>query len=180
VAAAGLDQRAVATGVGDEHAGRPLHEGLEDDGGEPRAVLVHQVGGHVERPGVVVPRRPHDPEPQRVEDVRPEAAGAHRQRADRVAVVGVAEGEVAGPVRVAEVGPVLEGDLDRLLDGRGAVGGEQEVGAVDRHDRRQRLGQLDDDPVAVAQQRGVGDLVELVPHRLVELGHPVAQRRHPQ
>ena len=54
------------------------------------------------------------------------------------------------------------------------------MGVVDRHDRRQRLGQLDHDPVAVAQHGRVGDPVELVPQGLVELGHPVAEGVHPQ
>ena len=80
----------------------------------------------------------------------------------------------------AEVDPVLEGDLQRLLGGGGAVGGEQEVGSIDGHPRRQCFGQLDGRHVAVAEQRGVGDLVELVAERLVELGDVVAERRDPQ
>ncbi len=100
--------------------------------------------------------------------------------ADRVAVVRAAEREVAGAAGDALVGPVLEGDLERLLDGGGAVGGEQEVRLVDRHPRRQRLGQLDDGPVAVAEQGRVGDPVELLAGGLVELGHPVAEGGDPQ
>ena len=44
----------------------------------------------------------------------------------------------------------------------------------------QRLGQLDHDPVAVAEQGGVGDPVELVADGLVELGHAVAEGGDPE
>ena len=44
----------------------------------------------------------------------------------------------------------------------------------------ERLGQLDHDAVAVAEHRRVRDAVELRPERVVELGDPVAERRHPQ
>src|SRR5260370_19849990 len=54
------------------------------------------------------------------------------------------------------------------------------MGAVDRHHLAQRLGQLDDDPVAVPQLGRVGHPVELVAHGVVELGHPVTQGGHPQ
>ena len=53
-------------------------------------------------------------------------------------------------------------------------------GSSTGHPLGQRLGQLDHDPVAVAEHRRVGDLVELVADRLVELGHPVAERGDPQ
>ena len=54
------------------------------------------------------------------------------ERPDGVAVVGAAEGQVAVAPGDALVRPVLERDLQRLLDGRGAVAGEEEVGLVDR------------------------------------------------
>ena len=95
-------------------------------------------------------------------------------------MVRAAEGEVAIAAGDALVRPVLERDLEGLLDGGGAVGREQEVRPVDGHDRGERLGQLDHGAVAVAEHRGVGDAVELVAERLVELGHPVAERRDPQ
>ena len=80
----------------------------------------------------------------------------------------------------ATVHPVLEGDLQRLLDGRRAVGREQEVRRVDRHERRQRFAQLDDDPVAVAEHGRVRTAVELLADGVVELGHAVTERVHPQ
>ncbi len=105
-----------------------------------------------------------------VEDVGAEAAVAERQRAHGVAVVGVAQGQVAGAAVDALVGPVLEGDLEGLLDRRGAVGGEQEVGAVHGHHGGQGLGQLHHHPVAVAEEGGVGHPVELAAQGGVELG----------
>jgi hypothetical protein len=115
-----------------------------------------------------------------VEHVGAEPAVAEGDRAHGVAVVGVAQCQVAGAGCHALVGPVLERDLQRLFDGGGAIGGEQEVRLGDRHLRRQRLGQLDRGPVAVAEQRRVRDAVELLANGLVELGHPVAEGRDPQ
>ncbi len=126
------------------------------------------------------PGHPHAREAQRVEHVGAEAAVAHRERADGVAVVGAAEREVGRAAGDPLVGPVLEGDLEGLLDGRGAVRGEQEAGVVDRHPRGERLGQLDGRHVAVAEERRVGDPVELVTDGLVELGDVVAERGDPQ
>ena len=89
-----------------------------------------------------------------MDQVGAEPAVADRERADRVAVVRPADArKVVGSV--APVVPVLQGDLQGLFHCRRAVGGEEEVGVVDRHDRGQRLRQLDDDPVAVAEHRGV-------------------------
>ncbi len=100
--------------------------------------------------------------------------------ADGVAVVRRAEGHVGGAVGDALVGPELERHLDGLLHRGGAVGGEQEVRLVDGDDRGERLGQLDHRAVAVAEQRGVRDEVELVAHRLVELGQVVPEGGDPQ
>ena len=78
------------------------------------------------------------------------------------------------------VHPVLERDLQRLLDRRRAVGRVEEVRVVDRDDARQRLGQLDDDAVAVAEHRRVRAAVELLADRVVELGDAVAERVDPE
>ena len=56
----------------------------------------------------------------------------------------------------------------------------RKCGSVDRHHAGQRLGQLDHDAVAVAEQGRVRDAVELVAEGVVELGHAVAERRDPQ
>ena len=143
-------------------------------------MLVDHVDGHLEVGVVVEAGRPQHREAQRVEDVGAEPAVAEGQGAHGVAVVGAAEGEEAVALRPADVDPVLERDLEGLLDGRRPVAGEQEPGVVDRHHRGQGLGQLDHHPVAVAEQRGVGHPVELVADGLVQLGDAVAEGVHPQ
>ena len=107
-------------------------------------------------------------------------AVAERERPDRVAVVGVTQRQETRFLLDADVAPVLQSALQRLLDRRGAVGGEQEVGIVQRHYPRQRLAQFDHGPVAVAEHGRVGDLAELVGQSRVELGHAVAECRHPE
>ena len=69
--------------------------------------------------------------------------------------------------------------LSALLHRGGAVGREQEVRLVDRNDRREVFGQLDDGAVAVAEHGRVRDEVELVAQRGVELGMVVPERRDP-
>ena len=95
-------------------------------------------------------------------------------------MVGAAEGEITAAAGNVLVDPELEGDLQRLLDGRGAVRREQEVRPVDGHDPGQRLGQLDDHTVAVAEHRGVGDAAQLLGESSVELGDPVAEGVYPE
>ena len=101
--------------------------------------------------GSLEPGRTQHGESQWIEDVGAEAPSADRETPDSVPVVGVAEREVRGLALDTEVDPVLEGDLEGLLDGCGAVRGEQEVRVVDRDDLGKRLGQLDHDSVAVTR-----------------------------
>ena len=180
VAPAGVDQRPVRTRIGDQHPRRPLHEGFDHDRRQRGTVLVDQGGGAGEGIRGVVAGRPDHVEAQRVEQVGAEAASTQGQRPDGVTVVGVTEGQVTGAAGDAEVGPVLEGDLERLLHRRGAVRGEQQVRPVDGHHAGQRLGELDDHAVAVAEQRRMGHPVELAAQRLVELRDPMAERRDPE
>ncbi len=135
---------------------------------------------HVEARGIVEGRGPQHREAQRVEHVGAEAVVADRQRADRVAVVGAAEREERRAPGRAAVVPVLERDLERLLDRRRAVARVEEVRVVDGHDARQRLRELDHDPVAVAEHRRVRAQRELADDRVVELGHVMAERGDPQ
>ena len=100
----------------------------------------HATSKHV---GIVERGRAQHGKAQRVEDVGAEAVVADRERADRVAVVRAAEREERRAAGDAEVRPVLERDLQRLLDRRRAVGRVEEVRLVDGHDPRQRLRQLD-------------------------------------
>jgi hypothetical protein len=180
VAPAGVDQRPVCRRIGHQHPRRPLHERFDHDRRQRGTVFVDQGGGAGEGIRSVVAGGPDHVEAQRVEQVGAEAAGTHRQRPDRVTVVGVAEGKVPGAAGDAEVGPVLEGDLERLLHRRGAVRGEQQVWPVHGHHAGQRLGELDDHAVAVAEQRRMRHPVDLAPQRLVELRHPMAEGRDPE
>ena len=126
--------------VGDQHPGRPLDQGLDHRRGQLGAVLVeggHRLGDPVR---IVVAGGADRREPQRIEQVGAEAAVAHRQRPDGVAVVGPPEGQVGGAAADRPVAPVLEGDLEGLLHRGRPVGGEQEAGAVHRHHLPQGLG----------------------------------------
>ena len=175
-----FDHPAHRSRIGDLDARRALHQRLEHEGGQLPGMAFDQ-GDRPVRPGrVVVARGPQGREAQRVEHVGAEASGAQGDRADGVAVIGAAEGEVARPPGDPLVAPELERDLEGLLDGRRAIGREQEVRAVDGHATGQRLGQLDRRHVAVAEQGRVRDAVELGPGRVVELGDVVTERRDPQ
>ena len=79
-----------------------------------------------------------------------------------------------------EVVPVLDRDLERLLDGRRAVAGVEEVRVVDGNDAGQRFRELDNDPVAVSEHRRMGTERELAGDGVVELGDVVAEGGHPQ
>jgi len=57
---------------------------------------------------------------------------------------------------------------------------EEEVGIVDRHPLGECFCELDDDAVAVAEHRRVRSAFELVAYGVVELGHVVTDRVHPQ
>ena len=118
-------------------ARRALHQRLDNDRGQAAGI------GSQRRQGPLQPVRRrvargahHTGKTEQVEQLGPEPAGADRQRADRVAVIGVAQGQVGRPLRLASIPPVLEGDLQGLLDRGGAVGREQEAGVVDRHHAR--------------------------------------------
>ena len=176
----GRAERGERVGWEHLHAGRALHERLDHDRGEPVRVRRHHLDRDLDRPRVVEPRGAQHREPERVEHVGAEAPGPEADAPDRVAVVRAAEGEVGGAARHAPVRPVLERDLQGLLDRRGPVGREEEVRAVHRNDPGERLGQFHRHAVAVAEQRAVRDAVELVTGRRVELGHPVAERRDPE
>ena len=177
---AGLAQRRHVRRLGAEHARGPLDERLNDHGGQLAGVGRHG-GARLGRPTRIgVPRGADDGEAQGVEDGAEHPAVPQRQGADGVAVIGVAQGQELRAPLLPPVGPVLEGDLEGLLDRDGAVGRKQEVGRVDRHQRGQGLGQLDHHGVAVPEHGAVGHLAHLGHQGGIELGYPVPQRVHPQ
>ena len=130
--------------------------------------------------GIGVARGAHDREAQRLEHGAEHAAVTERERPDGVAVIGVAQGEEGRAPRLAPVGPVLECDLEGLLHRDRPIPSEEEVGIVDRDHCGQRLGQLDDHGVAVAQHGGVGDLGRLLGQGPVERGDVVAEGVDPE
>ena len=173
-------ERAQTVGVGEQHPRRALHHWFDDHRRQLGRVRLDHRDRGVEAAGIAEVRRPQHREAQRVEEVGAEAGVAHRERAQGVAVVRTTEGEELRTALDPAVRPVLEGDLQRLLDRGGAVGREEEVRVVDRYDARERLGQLDHHHVAVAEHGRVRAAVELRAHRVVELGHVVAERVDPQ
>ena len=181
--APGLDRRREGShllGVGHQHPGRALDQGLDDGRGQTRMVLVDRRDGLGCPVTVVVSGGAYHREPQRVEQVGAEAAVPHRQRPDRVSVVGLTESQVGGAVGDPLVVPVLEGDLDGLFHCGRAVRREQEVGVGHRHHVGEGLGQGYGRGVAVAEQGGVADAVELLAGGPVQVAVGVSEGDHPQ
>ena len=169
-----------AVAVAELHARRALHERLDDHGRDlgavPRRPSSHATSKHA---GSSNAGARSTGKRSGIEDVGAEAVVADRERADRVAVVRAAEREERA-ARRAEVRPVLERDLQRLLDRGRAVGGVEEVRVVDRARPGQRFRELDHRAVAVAEHRRVRAELELLADRVVELGDAMAERVHPQ
>ncbi len=166
----------VAGRVGD-HPGRALNQWLDDHRGDlissGREDARH-VGG-VARLGLVglEQQRPVG----RVEEVD----ATDRDRADRVAVVGVAEADEASPLGMAAaLLLVLEGHLQRHL-GRGRAGVRvEDAGEAGRGDPGQAAGELGGAGMGEAEHGRVGDLVELLAHGGVEHRVAVAVDRAPE
>ena len=118
--------------VSDQDARGPLDQRLDDHGRQ--RVGIGGDGGH----RLVGPARcgvsggAYHWEPQRIEHAGAESAVTDRQRPDGVPVIGVAQGEESGVPGLAAVDPVLEGHLEGLLHCHCTVGGEGDVGVVDR------------------------------------------------
>ncbi len=93
-----------------------------------------------------------------------------------VAVIGVFEGDeaVAGRLGIGLLAPVLEGHLERDLDGGGAVVGEEDAGEAGWGEVREAAGQFDGGGVGDSEERDVGHLVELAADGLVDAGVAMA------
>ena len=147
---------ARSSGARELHARRALHERLDDH----RRELVRVLGDHrgtrsAKQSGSANSGARSTGKRSGSKSVGAEPAVADRERADRVAVVRAAEREERGPAGDAAVHPVLERDLQRLLDRARAVGRVEEV----RRRRRARPGpaprRARPRPVAVAEHRRV-------------------------
>ena len=95
-------------------------------------------------------------------------------------MVGVPQRQESRAALDSQIDPVLERDLERLLDRHRAVGRKEEVGGLDWDHVGERLRQLDDHCVAVAEHRRVSDLGGLGREGGVQLGDVVTERVHPQ
>ena len=124
---------------------------------------------------------------ERLEEQRPEhgvkplhAADAHAPQ--RIAVIGVAEGEVTGLLRprIGPLPPILEGHFQGHFHRRGAVVGEEHVRQARRGQLDQPPGELDGLRVRRAQVRDVGDAVELRADGRIQPRMPMAVDIAPQ
>ena len=131
-------RRASPLAVGEQHAGCALHERLDD---------------HRRELGVVS----RDERARDVEAAGSSNAGARttgKRSGSKMSAPKPSSPTDSAPIvspwyappkarnvrrRPSEVDPVLERDLQRLLDGRCAVGGVEEVRLVDRHDAARAL-----------------------------------------
>ena len=179
------------------HAGRTLHERLDDQRREPVAVRAQLAPRLVERSGAgvvlahaVAPaeqmrwRQAQDVEQQRAVEAVEGLAVTDRHRADGVAVVGLDQRREARALRLAAQLAGLERDLERDLDGgRTGVGVEHARQAGRRHLYQPRR-QLGGGRVREAEHGRVRDPVELRAHggvdgRVAVAVHVAPQRRDP-
>ncbi len=164
----------VAVGVREDARGA-LHERLDDDRRDVPGVLAQQRRHVLAVAGLGLPGL----EQQRAEVRVEEVDAADRDRADRVAVVAVAQADEAG-ARLAAMAPILKGHLQRDLGRRRAVVGEEHAGQAGRRDVDELLRELDCGRVRQAEHRRVRDALELRANRGVDHRMRVAVDRAPQ
>ena len=141
------------------------------------------LGRHARRQAIQVGgRQPDDFEQQRLEHGMKPGHAADADAAQRVAVIGAIQRDVQGfaAVRLAALPPVLKRHLQRHFHRRGAVVGKEDVPQPGRRDIDQPLGQGDGRRMRAAQQRDVGDVLELCDDRRVELRMAMAVHVAPQ
>ena len=179
----------------DDHPRRRLHQGLDHQGRDPRVlggqdplqlaeIIVQRGGaGHAGRRAVRIGGRHAERlEQQRLEHGVEPLDPAHAHAPQRVAVIGVAEGDVPGLLRLGlgALAPILERHLQGHFDRRGTVVGEEDVLQARRGKVHQPLGQPDRRGVRRAEVRHVRHAVQLPADRLVELRVAVAVDVAPQ
>jgi hypothetical protein len=136
------------------HAAGALHERLDDDGRyvgmmfrerrlhlrEHATCMIGFAHARLARIGVGRGRR-DDVHQQRLVDGFVQIDVAHRERAERLAVVAVRECDETGLARVAGVPPEMEAHLDRDLDRGGAVVREEAAIEARGREARELLGE---------------------------------------
>jgi hypothetical protein len=164
------------------HAGRALHERLDDDGREARRALLeqraHRGDGRIDaRHGR---RRDHvRVADQRVVGVLEEGDIGHAERTDRFAVVAVREaGEFAFLV-LSAIAPEVKAHLQRDFDRRRAIRREKCMTERALRKRRKTLGQFDGWGVRAAREHRVFERVELILQRAVDIVVRVAEEIDP-
>ncbi len=103
-----------------------------------------------------------------------EAAVARRHRPEGVAMVAAGQPNDAGFLRPAGQLPVLEGELERHLDGARPVVAEEDPVQAGRGQARELGGQLRPDRVREPEHRGMRDPVQLAPEGGIEVRIVVA------
>ena len=107
---------------------------------------------------------------QAAEQVEEARAAAKRHGAQRVAVIAAVEGDEYAPPRLAAIGPILVGDLQRHLHRGRAVVGEEDASEIARQETGQRRCQIDRRPMGEACEHHMGECGRLPGERLVQLG----------
>ncbi len=174
-----LDQRLEEGGTADAHAARPLQQGLDDDGGDvldaPRQPVFERGEGALlallhlivalESGGEGQHRHPTHQPAEQIEEAR---AAPERHGAERVAVIAAVEGEKHAPPRLAAIGPILIGDLERHLHRGGAVVGEEDARKIAGQEAGERGGEIDRGLMREAREHHMGKQFGLPRERRVE------------
>src|ERR1700733_7404058 len=192
VAVAGRAQQRQVHRVVHAHAGRALHQRLDDH----RAALVRvrgERGLHVgeapprillaalARGPLVAVRRGYgdDVHEQRAVDLLVELDVAHGERAERLAVIAVGERDEAALGAAAAVAPVVEAHLQRDFDRGGAVVGIEAAREPRGGERGEGLGERDHRLVREAGEDHLLEPLELRGDRGVDARVGVAEQVHP-
>ena len=160
------------------HAACTEHQRLHDHGGQFCAALGNQ---RIERRDGITDRwigKTRHLEQQRLVHLREHAAPARRHRTERVAVVRVVERRDE-PTRHTAIGERLQRELDRDLDGRRAVVGEENLRQPPRqalHEPcRERRGRL----VRESREDDLIETLGLLRDRIDDVVMTMTVRGHP-
>jgi hypothetical protein len=174
------------------HAGRALHERLDDERGDSRAAGVEQGAYGIERvardigrffawfcqPGV---RRRNDVRmaDQRIVGIFEQGDIGDAECADGLAMVTIGNADEFLLVAIAAIAPRMEAHLQCDFDGRCAIGGEEGVTERMLREGGEALGEFDGGFVRAAGEHGVFERIELVFQRGVDARVGVAKQVDP-
>ncbi len=122
---------------------------------------------------------PNRLEQHRRERLREDRGFTGGHRADGVAVIGVMQGDEPVTLRLSEVPPILQRQLERDLNGCRAVVGIEHPGQPFRQDADETLGQFNSRTMGTSGEDDVFELASLLGQRFVEAGVRVAVNVHP-